>query len=92
MKTNKNKTADSKNKYGTMTAGADANNDYTSSTSSSASSSSASSITAQSMSEYGTMTALEYTNMNSNAKEPTAKKSAPQKGSLTSSYDSNQQS
>ena len=54
MKTNKNKTADSKKKYGTMTASADANNDYTSST---GSNSATSSITSESMS------AVSYTHL-----------------------------
>lgn len=90
MKTNKNKTSDSKKKYGTMTASADANNDYTSST---GSNSATSSITSESMSEYGTMTALEDSNKDYKQNSQSSQKSStPNQGSLTSSYDSNQQS
>lgn len=87
MKTSNNKTAESKTKFGTMTALSDTNGDYSSKQNKS---NSAMNSTQSSMSEYGTMTALEDTNQDySSSSQAGSKSTAKKKNSMTSAYDAN---
>lgn len=90
MKTTKSKTAESKAKYGTMTALEDSNSDYTSSANSS-------SATASSMSEYGSMTASkdangDYSASTVSSSNQNSKTNSQKQNSLTAQYDANQKS
>lgn len=91
MKTTKSKTAESKAKYGTMTALEDSNNDYTSSSASSSAS------VSSSTGEYGTMTASQdangdYSSNSASSANQNSKVNSQKQNSLTAQYDANKQS